>query len=236
MVDSDLIIDSVPLDIDVAVGTSIPQTTYNGMANIAQVTASIEVRCADGFYGPDCLTQCSNFVSCADCGLSGFTGQFCQFSIDNCNDVYCNSNGNCTERSSLCDCDTGFTADRCETNIDDCVGVECNNGVCVDEIEDFRCDCDTGFIGDRCETNTDICEGVVCISGTCVDEIEDFRCDCDAGFTGDLCETSINHCGGVNCGNGLCMDEIDDFRCDCFPGFTGEFCQGSQKYILSHCR
>ena len=96
------------------------------MAGIAHVmVASIEVRCAEDFYGPECLTQCLNFESCAACGLSGFMGQFCQFSVDDCSDAYCNGNGDCREGSSLCECDAGFDGDHCQTNI--------NNGECVDE-------------------------------------------------------------------------------------------------------
>ncbi len=157
--DADILIDSIAIDIDIAVGTSIPQTTYNGMANIAQVTASIEVRCADGFYGPDC----------------------CETNID-CEDIDCN-NGVCAN-DFRCQCDPGFTGDRCDTNI--CEGVDCNNGVCINETNDFYCECNPGFTGDRCDTN--ICEGVDCNNGICVEENGDFRCDCISGFTGNLCQ------------------------------------------------
>ncbi len=161
------LIDIITINIGIAVGISLPQILFSGMANIAHVTTSIEVRCADGFYGPDCLTQCSNFVSCADCGLSGFTGQFCQFSR----------------------CNPGFTGEQCE-NTNDCEGTHCNSGVCVDEINNFRCECNPGFTGDLCETNIDDCNGTNCNSGVCVDEIGGFRCDCDAGFTGDTCQNN----------------------------------------------
>ena len=91
------IIDTIPMDITAAVGTPIPQTTFSGMTNISHVTVnSIEVKCADGFYGPDCLTECPNFVSCADCGLAGFIGQFCE-NVDDCVGVECSNGGKCVE-------------------------------------------------------------------------------------------------------------------------------------------
>ena len=218
-------IDTVPINIHTAVGTAIAQATYNGTAGIVQVTATTEVVCATGFFGPDCLTQCSNFVSCAGCGLPGFTGEYCQFSVDNCTDVYCNGNGNCMDGSLSCNCNSGFRGQFCETNINDCVGVKCNNGQCVDKINDFRCECDSGFTGDHCETNIDNCVGAECNDGTCVDEVDAFRCECNSGFTGDNCEINIDFCEEAICNNGMCVEENAGFRCNCNPSFTGDRCQ-----------
>ena len=232
-VNTDIVIDIIPINIRTAVGMSIPPAAYNGRAGLAVVNASIEVRCADSFYGPDCLTQCSNFVNCAACGLPGLTGQFCQFNVDNCTDAYCNGNGECIDGSTMCNCAPGFTGDRCETNIDDCVGAECNNGTCVDKINDFRCECDPGFTGDRCE-DIDDCVGAECNDGTCVDEVDTFRCECNSGFTGDRCETDIDFCKEAICNNGICVEENAGFRCNCNPGFTGDHCQG--KISIFHKR
>ena len=165
------LIDSISIDIAAeALGTS-RQTTYMGEARISQVVVTIQVRCADGFYGPDCLTPCASFVSCAGCGLSGFYGQFCQ-NIDHCVGVNCN-NGQCVDEADAfrCDCVSGFTGGHCETNIDDCEGVDCSNGACVDGVGGFRCECSPGFTGDRCQTNIDDCEGVDCNNGSCVDGV-----------------------------------------------------------------
>ena len=105
------------MDIDITVGTVSPETTYIGLAGIAQLNVS-SVRCIDGFYGQDCLTTCPNFESCAGCGLSGFTGEFCQFCTEDCSEVYCsevycNGNGGCVDGNSTCDYNPGFTGDLC---------------------------------------------------------------------------------------------------------------------------
>ena len=156
-------IDAIPVDIDITVGTASPETTYFGLAGLAQLDVSFLVRCADGFYGKDCLTSCPNFESCAGCGLSGFTGKFCQFSTEDCSEVYCNGYDQCVDGSSACDCITGFTGNFCQVNIDDCEGVSCSNsGECIDEIDGFECDCNPGFTGDFCQVNIDDCEGVRC--------------------------------------------------------------------------
>ena len=220
-----LVIDRVPINI-LIIGTVI-SATYNGTAGIVQVTATTEVRCATDFFGPDCITRCSSFESCANCGLPELTGQYCQFSVDTCTDVYCNGNGNCEDGSFNCHCHSGFVGQFCETNIDGCAGVNCNNGQCIDERLDFRCECDPGFIGDRCETNVDDCVGAKCSNGTCVDEVDSFRCECDPGFTGGDCEIDIDFCEEANCNNGVCMEENLGFRCKCNPGFTGDHCQGT---------
>ena len=155
-------IDTIPVDVDITVGTASPETTYIGLAGIAQLNISFLVRCADGFYGQDCLTICSfDFESCAGCGLSGFTGEFCQFSTEDCSEVHCNGNGDCVDGNSTCDCNPGFTGDLCQYT-DHCLGVSCNNsGECIDQIDGFTCECDLGFTGDLCQYNI-LCKDVDC--------------------------------------------------------------------------
>ena len=212
-------IDAIPVDIDITVGTASPEATYVGLAGIAQLNVSFLVRCGDGFYGQDCLTSCPDFESCAGCGLSGFTGEFCQFSTEDCSEVYCNGNGNCVDGNSACD------------NINDCEGVSCNNsGECIDQIYAFECNCNPGFTGDLCQ-DIDDCEGVSCNnSGECIDQIDDFACECDLGFTGTFCQHDIDNCEDVNCNDGGCVDELNGFTCQCDPGFFGEACENTD-----HC-
>jgi Notch-like protein len=231
LVDRDVIIDSVAIDIDSAVG-STPENLYRGLSQFSsRVTASFEIQCEARFYGPTCSVQCFNFEDCAGCGLPGFTGRYCENDINECIGVDCNS-GVCVDEVNgfWCDCIAGFTGSRCQTNINDCIGVNCNDGSCIDAINGFRCDCTSGFTDSRCQTNIDNCTDINCNNGSCIDEINNYHCNCTSGYTGDLCETNIDDCaagGGANCTNGICVDGIEDYVCECDPGFTGDLCESN---------
>ena len=191
-------IDAIPVDIDISVGTASPETTYIGIAGIAQLNVSFLVRCADGFYGQDCLTSCPNFESCAGCGLSGFTGEFCQFefSTEDCSVVYCNGYDQCVDGNSTCDCNPGFTEDFFQVNIDDCEGVSCNNsGKCIDQIDGFACECNPGFFGETCE-NIENCFAINCSGNSRCESLQDtFTCTCETGYTGNQYQVkSEYHC------------------------------------------
>lgn len=187
-----VLIDSVAIDIDIPVGVSSGATIYTGNADIAQVNASFEVRCAENYTGWDCLTLCPDFQSCAGCGLPEFAGQFCHVSND-C--TACNtSNVQCVRAvngSYVCACATGFTGEDCEIQIDNCVDVTCSeNGRCRNLIGSSTCMCDRGYTGIFCEAEIDECESVTCTgNGRCVDGLGSFVCECDEGFTGQLCQS-----------------------------------------------
>ena len=128
-----ILIDGIPIDINITVGISSPQMTYRGFAGIARMRASFNVKCDAGYYGPDCTNRCQDFRNCADCGLTGFTGEFCQFPIDHCNGVTCSGNGQCQNSPSgfTCVCNQGYTGQTCETVIGNCESVNCSkNGQC----------------------------------------------------------------------------------------------------------
>ena len=150
-------IDAIPVDIDITLGTSSPETTYIGLAGIAQINVSFLVRCADGYYGQDCLTSCPNFESCAGCGLSGFTGEFCQHDIDDCENVNCNDGGCVDEINGFtCQCNPGFFGDACE-NTDHCFGITCSeNGQCVNLRDTFTCTCEIGYTGNQCQVESEL--------------------------------------------------------------------------------
>lgn len=187
-----ILIDRIAIDIDVPVSVSSEATIYTGYANIAQVNASFEVRCAENFTGYDCSTLCPDFQSCAECGLPDFSGQFCHIS-SNCS--ACNgSNVMCVHSANgnfLCMCETGFTGEDCETEIDYCIGVTCSdNGHCQNSMASFSCMCNEGYTGILCEVEVDECESITCSGhGRCVDSLDSFACECDEGFTGMLCES-----------------------------------------------
>ena len=230
-------IDSIPVDINITVGTRISEREYVGSAGLARINVSFGVRCAEDFYGADCLTECTDFVSCAECGLSGYTGTFCQIDIDDCIDVICN-NGSCIDEVNdfYCECDAGYTGEYCLENIDDCENVNCNNGDCIDEVNGFHCECDAGYTGESClDADINDCENVGCNNGVCINEVNGFHCECDAGYIGESCLTNIDDCESVDCSsNGICMDGVDSFTCICNPGFTGDICQEVDTASMCH--
>ena len=219
-------IDEVPVSLDVPVGTRRVEQIYTGNAGLAHFIVSFSVLCADGDYGADCTTPCGTLFSCAVCGLSGFTGEFCQFPTASCSEDYCNGNGECEDGSPTCDCEPGFEGDQCEINIDDCEGQDCGNGRCEDEVNSFECLCVPGYTGDRCEVDINECEGVNCGNGRCEDGVNSFECICNSGFTGETCgETDFCSNFSMNCsGNGACMNFPDRFVCVCEEGYTGDLC------------
>lgn len=227
-------IDSVVVDILGPVGTTIPETEYVGTAGLVKLNISFEVRCDDDFYGEDCLTFCLDFESCAGCGLPGYTGESCQFDINDCEDIDCHD-GECIDKVNgfTCDCEIGFTGDLCQYNIDDCSNISCsNNGECADGVDSFNCVCEPGFTGGLCDININDCEDAECDDGECVDEIGGFSCECNPGFTGEYCDET-DHCFGVSCSNnGHCENSPEEFTysCICEPGFDGDMCQEESEF------
>ena len=154
-------IDQVFIEMNIPVGTNSPEQTYHGNLRIVRFDVSYSVRCAVDHYGADCSRECTNFDSCEGCGLPGFFGEFCQSPADNCNEVYCNGNGECEDGSPTCDCEPGYTGDRCES-VDHCEGTTCSgNGRCEDRVDSFACVCEPNFTGDVCEKGKFIVEPLI---------------------------------------------------------------------------
>ena len=193
---STVLIDSVPIDIDIPVGASLPYPAlYVGNAMIAQLNISFKVRCIRNYTGSDCLTLCPDSWSCDECGLTDFTGDFCQFNAENCNGAVCSGqNSVCIRRDEAytCGCSPGYTGDDCESLVDQCINVTCSgNGVCQSMLDGPVCVCEAGFTGDWCEVDVDECEqsSTGCSGkGRCVDGVNSFLCECDDGYIGLHCE------------------------------------------------
>ena len=223
------LIDSFPIDINITMGTSSPQMTYRGEAGFAELSVSFNVRCAADYYGPDCTNHCQDFRNCADCGLSGLTGSFCQL-IDNCTGANCSGNSQCQNSPSgfTCVCNPGYTGQTCETVIDYCESVDCSgNGRCQNSPSGFTCACNQGYTGQTCE--------VVIVNCVCSENGHCRRnspsgfntCVCNQGYTGQMCETVIVNCESVNycSGNGQCLDSPGRVTCTCDAGYTGQICE-----------
>lgn len=147
----------------------------------------------------------------------------------------CFSNSDCLNGgmcfNSACFCSPGFTGETCAVNIDECRQVEepcSNNGICVDEVNQFRCECAAGFAGDRCQDFADMCINSPCLNDAkCINHRTSYTCECEPGWEGKQCEKNTDDCAKNPCkNNATCYDLINDYKCDCgVSGFTGKDCE-----------
>ena len=73
---------------------------------------------------------------------SGYTGQFCEHEVDECESNPCENNATCIDgfNNFTCACQEGFTGRLCQIDIDFCVLYPClNNGLCVGERNEQQC-------------------------------------------------------------------------------------------------
>ncbi|XP_067894247.1 protein delta homolog 1 [Heterodontus francisci] len=134
--------------------------------------------CGQEFIGSHCQLRkgscyingslCQNGGSCFDDNgfavkayclcLPGFTGEFCQISINNCNPNPCANNGTCTDLVSdfSCFCLGGFTGKSCEYSVTSCLSHPCQNGgTCHDHPGGgFDCTCLPEYGGETCQNQT----------------------------------------------------------------------------------
>lgn len=124
----------------------------------------------------------------------------------------------------------GYTGESCAHNIDECrqeVDPCSSNGICIDEVNQFRCECNPGYKGDRCQETVDMCLSSPCQNkAKCINHRTDYSCICEPGWEGKNCDKNIDECLNNPCqNNGTCHDLVDNYRCDCGDsGFTGKNC------------
>ena len=191
------LIDSFAIDLTFPVGTVTNRRTYNGSFGLAMIDLSFGLVCQANYYGPDCSRFCDPLVSDCTCD-PGFTGQYCQVDINECETlaVNCSANGKCVDgnNSYSCNCDPGYTGQFCESEIDECLelSVECGSKMhCEDMINNHSCVCDPGYTGQICESDIDECLELSVDCGSnmhCEDMVNNYSCVCDPGYTGELCD------------------------------------------------
>ncbi|XP_067847125.1 protein delta homolog 1 [Heptranchias perlo] len=131
--------------------------------------------CGQEFIGSHCQLRkgpcytngppCQNGGSCFDDNgfgvkahcrcLPGFTGDFCEISINNCNPNPCANNGTCADlvSSFSCFCLSGYTGKSCDYSVASCVSHPCQNGgTCHDHPgRGFNCVCLPEYGGETCQ-------------------------------------------------------------------------------------
>lgn len=170
----------------------------------------------------------------------GFTGVFCDQSINECASNPCQNGGTCIDGVGFynCSCAPNFNGTNCELRQDKClVNNPCLNGAnCTNGLTDAAptCTCAAGYTGPTCATYTPACDPNPCQnSGACyVNATGGASCNCTSNFTGSRCETARDFCAGVTCsGNGVCVPNPagGNHTCTCDSGSQGLDC--ADKYF-----
>ncbi|XP_068672808.1 uncharacterized protein [Montipora foliosa] len=122
----------------------------------------------------------------------GFTGSNCSVNIDDCLNVNCSGNGNCSDRVDgyYCFCFDGYYGMDCEINAGPCLPNPCNNnGTCTEFGRLVRCNCTPEYEGEKCESEKP--QKIFTVKLTMVDRIfvsayEDLTAAVTGGLIKDL--------------------------------------------------
>lgn len=176
-------------------------------------------------------TKCFNGGSCfnsACCCPTGFTGERCEITINQCVSQPCQNGGLCSSFPGgfTCICLSGYSGQLCENLIDPCLNntMACSGaGLCVPfrNYSDFYCSCNDGYTGRICEVRVDNCQSRPCLNdATCISFQQNYYCNCPSGYTGVNCETKIDFCSAQPCIHGTCSSLNSGYVCNCFAGWT----------------
>lgn len=196
---------------------------------------------------PNCQNNgtCTDLVNGYNCTCTeDFTGDVCEFKVNQtCDSLSC-KNGTCTKLNYTnnlginyevvnCTCDAGFEGRECELEIDFCQNVTCQNrGNCSANKArtGFQCNCDNDHEGIYCEKRIDHCASKPCYNNaSCIDLVGNFDCKCLSGWKGNTCKEDIDECKnrtGWCLNNGVCTNLPGSFNCNCSgTGYGGSYCQ-----------
>ncbi|RZF34933.1 hypothetical protein LSTR_LSTR011427 [Laodelphax striatellus] len=193
----------------------------------------------------DCLLcfqmECINGGRCAnetesylcDCP-AGFTGDFCEIDINECENNLCSNGAVCVDGMAnyTCSCLPGWEGWLCDKEIDECASSPClNSGTCIDKLGSFECLCPDEYVGERCDQLKQVtCQNKPCRNNAACADVknpqtaDNFTCTCAEGFVGVYCETA--YCVPKPCLNGgLCNTTRIPPLCQCERGFEGLHCE-----------
>jgi len=192
--------------------------------------------------GGDCVIQ--NRISSCNCFGTGFEGNFCEISKNDCKTLTC-LQGICVELGNdarKCSCLPGYEGSRCEIPKEDCRKNGCGIGRCitVSQNDIAYCDCfGTGYEGESCEISKNDCKTLTCLQGLCIELGNDTRkCSCLPGYEGDRCQILKEDCRKNGCGEGKCVTipQSDTAYCNCQKtGYEGDFCEKEKDCRSKKC-
>uniref|UniRef100_A0A8C1V3N2 Neurogenic locus notch homolog protein 1 n=1 Tax=Cyprinus carpio TaxID=7962 RepID=A0A8C1V3N2_CYPCA len=197
------------------------------------------------FNGGTCVDGINSF-SCL-C-LPGFTGNYCQHDVNECDSRPCQNGGTCQDGYGTykCTCPHGYTGLNCQSLVRWCDSSPCKNGgSCWQQGASFTCQCASGWTGIYCDVPSVSCEvaakqqgvsvAVLCRNaGQCVDVGNTHLCRCQAGYKGSYCQEQVDECMPNPCQNGAtCTDYLGGYSCECVPGYHGVNCSKEINECLS---
>lgn len=201
--------------------------------NSKVISPSVDPECPNSMYAHG---GCYNGGTCwkkSCCCPPGYTGQYCEKTVDTCANNMCANNATCipTVSSYTCRCPAGYTGQYCNLQLNPCLNENaCGpNGLCIVHPASptgFYCNCLVGWTGPACSIVLDNCLSYPCKNGaTCMNALNSYTCKCLAGFEGPDCSIQIDVCRSSPCKNGgACISSINQYICNCPHGYLGSDC------------